>query len=134
MADFATWVTAAEAGLGWEPGSFVKAYETNRQDVFEDAAEANPLVLLIREKFDRLRTCREMQEAGVWEGRPTDLLSDLNSIADEGMRKARSWPTTPSALGTAIRRVAPTLRRCGFLVETRHSGARVVRIVRTDRS
>lgn len=130
MADFALWVTAAESGLGWEPGSFIKAYDTNRLEIFEDAAEANPLVLIIREKFDRLRTCREMQEPNVWEGRPTDMLADLNSIADEGTRKGRSWPTTPSVLGSQIRRVAPTLRLCGFIVDPRKSGTRCIRIVR----
>lgn len=129
MADFARWVTAAEPGLGLPPGSFMKAYDTNRLDIFEEAAEANPLVLVIREKFDRLRMCREMQEPNVWEGRPTDMLADLNSVADEGRRKGRSWPTTPSVLGSQIRRVAPTLRLCGFIVNPRKSGTRCIRIV-----
>src|SRR5262249_48386394 len=32
MADFAVWATAAETALGWERGSFLKAYSGNRAE------------------------------------------------------------------------------------------------------
>src|ERR1019366_8799618 len=43
MADFARWVSAAEARLGWPPGSFLRAYETNRADCDLDALEHDPV-------------------------------------------------------------------------------------------
>lgn len=134
MADFALWVSAAEQGLGWEKGSFVAAYERNRQSIFEDAAEADPLVLVVRDQWPRLSALSKVALPDGWEGTPGDLLADLNSITDDGTRKSRAWPSTPSALGTRIKRAAPTLRRCGFIVESRHSGSRIVRILRRERS
>lgn len=44
MADFATWVCAAEPALGWGEGSFLKAYGRNREDLNSLALEASELV------------------------------------------------------------------------------------------
>jgi putative DNA primase/helicase len=129
MADFAKRIKAAEPGLGWAPGTTIEAVERNRQTMFEEAAEADPLVLIIRERWDCLLGCRDTGD-GAWEGRPTDLFHDLNSIADEGSRKSKWWPATPAALGTRIRRSAPTLRQCGFLVEKSRGASRNYRIIR----
>ena len=41
MADFATWVTAAEEGLKWSKGTFMKAYEVNRMNLIDIALEAD---------------------------------------------------------------------------------------------
>jgi hypothetical protein len=35
MADFSVWATAMEGTFGWDPGSFVDAYEANRQGASE---------------------------------------------------------------------------------------------------
>lgn len=129
MADFAKWIVAAEPGLGWERGTFLAAYERNRQAIFEEAAEADPVVLVIRDQWKRLQGLSKAALPNGWEGSPAELLADLNSISDEGTRKSRSWPSTPAALGTRIKRAAPPLRRCGFLVETRRSYTRTIRIV-----
>src|SRR5262249_2335005 len=47
MADFAKWITAAEPGLGWEPGVFLAAYAGNRRDVVEAAFEADAVAVAI---------------------------------------------------------------------------------------
>ena len=47
MADFVKWVTAAESGLGWEPGAFLAAYRENRRDVSEAAFEADVVAVAI---------------------------------------------------------------------------------------
>ena len=42
MADFARWVTAAEPGLGWQKGDFMRHYTANRKEA-NQAALNNPL-------------------------------------------------------------------------------------------
>ncbi len=53
MADFALWVAAAEASLGWPKGTFMSAYAGNRASANEVALEASliarPLVEILEE-------------------------------------------------------------------------------------
>lgn len=122
MADFAKWVVAAEQGLGWDRGSFLAAYEDNRQDTFDSALEADMVAVAIRD----LVTADHPEG---WEGKPGELLGALNSRVPENTKKSRSWPGSASALGSRLRRSAPLLRRAGFAVEYGHSGDRFIRIV-----
>jgi putative DNA primase/helicase len=121
MADFAKWITAAERGLGWEPGAFLKVYCENRRDVIESSFEADPVAVAIKDYVS-------VEHPEGWTGTATELLSALNSRASDGMRKSRIWPDTAQRLGNRIDRVAPLLRSKGFLVERRHSGQRLITI------
>jgi hypothetical protein len=82
MADFVKWVTAAEPGLGWEPGAFLAAYQENRRDVSESVFEADVVAVAIfnfgKEKPDG------------WEGTATELLTEINNRTPEGIRRSRS--------------------------------------------
>ncbi len=122
MADFAKWVTAAETGLGWEPGAFLAVYRENRRDVIESSFEADAVAVAIRDYV-----WGEHPEG--WTGTITELLSALNGRVSEGVRKSRVWPDTAQRLGNRIDRVAPLLRSKGFAVQRRHSGQRLVTIV-----
>lgn len=131
MASFARWVTAAELGLGWEAGSVLRAYERNQAAVFEEAAEADPVVMAIRDRWDRLCASSETGERDAYEAAPAKFLVDLSALVDESVKKSKSWPGGASVLGQRIRRVAPILRRCGFIVDPGKSGgARKIRIVK----
>jgi hypothetical protein len=121
MADFALWVTAAEGALGWPPGAFLDAYAGNRGEANELALEASPLAGVLR----------GLATAGGWEGTCTDLLARLAETVGEKAARAPSWPQTPRALGGALRRLAPNLRRVGILVEMwREPGGKRQRMVR----
>lgn len=122
MADFVKWVTAAEPGLGWEPGVFLAAYNQNRKDVSETVFEADVVAVAIK-------TFVETDHPRGWEGTPTELLTALNNRVAEGMRKSRAWPATAQGLGNRIDRIAPLLRSKGFVVERRRSVARTIAIV-----
>ena len=82
MADFAKWITAAEPGLGWEPGAFLKVYRENRRDVIESSFEADPVAVAIRDWMTA-----EHPEG--WTGTATELLSALNGRVSEGVRRSR---------------------------------------------
>jgi len=122
MADFTKWVTAAEAGLGWEPGSFVMAYERNRTNVSDSAFEADFIAVAVRD----LVLADHPQG---WSATPTEWHTALNARASESVRKLRTWPAHAQAFGNRIDRATPLLKRKGFFVERQHSERRLITIV-----
>jgi putative DNA primase/helicase len=122
MADFAKLVTAAEPGLGWEPGAFLAAYNENRRDVMRGALEADSVGMAI----DQLEpACGE-----VFEGTPAELLTAINAIVPETTRKSKYWPQNPAQMGNRFKRAAPLLRAAGYIIDRRHSGKNIITIVR----
>jgi hypothetical protein len=107
MADFATFATAAESGLGLSTGAFMTAYIRNRQDAHAVSWEASPIASVI---FN-------LTEKGYWEGTAEELLGILSTMADDELRKSQSWPKNPRALSGILRRLATGLRRAGIDVE-----------------
>ena len=108
MADAARWVAAAEEALPWKEGEFLRAYASNRADANELALEASPVAAEVQQL---VTTC------GKWEGTAAELLRALEVQATERTVHLRSWPRTPRGLSSAIRRLAPNLRRAGVEVE-----------------
>lgn len=123
MADFEKWMTAAELGLGWEPGTFAAAYEKGRRASEDIAFEADIVAVAIEGFILK-------EDATFWRGTPTTLLSLLNREASEVIRQTHAWPKTAQGLGNCIARATPLLRRRGIIVERRHSGARIITITR----
>jgi hypothetical protein len=122
MADFAKWITAAEPGLGWEPGAFIAAYTENRRDVSEAAFDADNVAVAIW----KLITANKDTDG--FEGTPTELWEAVNCLVSEHTRKSKYWPQTVAALGNRVARAAPLLKAKGCTVERRHSGARIITI------
>jgi len=106
MADFATWVTAAEPGLGWSTGAFLRAYRKSRGDANVFAVDASVI-------GPTLLRCMATE---VWEGTSQELLAYLDEQAGDTLRKSREWPKTPRALSGELRRLAPALRGMGMTV------------------
>jgi len=107
MADFAIWGTAAETGLGFEPGTFEKAYRTNRQAANDVALEAMPISPYILQL---------VESTGEWTGTAKELLAELNRVHGGAMpeKKPKGWPETPRKLSADMRRLAPNLRAVGI--------------------
>lgn len=124
MADFAKWIVAAESTLGWEPGAFLKSYAENRNQSDELAIEASPvgpLLCLVAERG--------------FEGTMTELLDQLTDLTDEKATRARTWPKSPRGLAAHVKRLAPNLRKRGYVVEhDRESSSNRTRIVRLTRN
>ena len=123
MADFARWVVACEPGLGWETGTFLRAYADNRQDVTDTTFEADPVAVAIRAMMS------EPNNENGWTGTATDLLTALGTHVSQAMQKSRSWPFNAQGLGNRIDRVKPLLRSKGLTIERKHSGTRNITIV-----
>jgi len=104
MADFAKWVSAAEPALGWERGTFLRAYAANRKAANELALET-PVAEVIRKL------------ALPWTGTASELLANLETYVNDRTQRSRSWPATPRQLSNTLRRLAPNLRQVGVFVE-----------------
>jgi hypothetical protein len=99
LADFAEWAAACE-GAFWEPGTFMAAYESNRQHLNEVALDAD----LVGTAIQALMAARIE-----WIGKCTELLKSLNLIAESATR-FKDWPVNANQLGRSLRRCAPLLR------------------------
>lgn len=110
MADATRWVTAAEPALGWEPGSFVRAYTGNRGEAHELALDASALAGALRDLLP--------ESGGAWEGTAGELLEALAIRVGrddvERLVKRKQWPTSPRGLAGDLRRLAPNLRAVGI--------------------
>jgi hypothetical protein len=119
MADFAKWVAAA---LGDEGSEFLKAYKANKDYAIKDSLEGEPIVIALRE-FIELKQ-------GEWSGTATELLSWLNAATGYAYKRPPAgWPRAPNALGGALRRLAPALRKVGIGVEFSRDETAAKRII-----
>jgi len=138
MADFAQWVTAAEPGLGWESGTFLTAYATNRADAVGIALEASEIVPALREFLHEFQQAQSAQDTWMWEGTATELLAALNRHATDDSKKAKAWPPQPHVLSGRLKRLAPSLRATGVSITLfkglRPKQARMVRIEWSQRA
>ncbi len=86
MADFAKWVTAAEDGLPWESGSFIKEYENDRAGLVDTAIEADPVAIAV------LDLAKQLAPDQQWSSTPTEFscgCRKLNILARRFERKAK---------------------------------------------
>jgi hypothetical protein len=123
MADFVEWVHAAEATAGWDPGTFINAYEENREHANYVAIDASAVA-------------RHLVAIGGWSGTATDLLAAVNARASESERRHTEWPKSPRAMSVALRRAVPILGRSGMSVnfdrETGSGRGRIITITRRN--
>ncbi len=124
MADFATWVTAAEPALGGERGTFLAAYDRNRLDAHDLALDAASITGPVR----------TLVQTADWQGTATGLLAALTLIAGEAVARRKDWPAHPNVLSNRLRRLAPDFRAIGIEIDcdarTPGSGARSISIRR----
>jgi uncharacterized coiled-coil protein SlyX len=108
MADFAECITAAEEGLGWPSGTFMKAYEANRLLAMTDLAAQDPVIEAIRRM---LTTQLEIIQPAAM------LLRTLTNALTEKEAQRRDWPKQPNQLSRALRRLAPVMRSMGIDID-----------------
>jgi hypothetical protein len=107
MADFALWATAAEAAFGWDRGTFLSAYQRNRQSANEVALEASPIAEPLLGLLD---------EQGAWTGTASELLIALGERVTEQMKRQTGWPKNGRSMSGHLKRLAPNLRVCGWQI------------------
>ena len=74
---------------------FLVSYLDNRAAANTQALDESVLVPLLLKFLDG---------RGNWQGTASGLLAELESLADEKLRKRRDWPSTPRKLAGDLRR------------------------------
>lgn len=115
MADFAIWVTAAEAGLGWLPGTFHKAYQSNRDSANDLALESSPIGRPLLE---------HLENNDGWSGTSSELLEILRSNVLLEVTHQRGWPKDARALSGQLKRISPNLRNLGWSIDSDRTSKR----------
>jgi hypothetical protein len=106
LAGHARFVAAAEAGLGWPDGTYIRVYDRSRSEAFEAALDASPIT-------GRLRA---LGGSG-FDGTPTELYELLAKGVDESVTRRSAWPANARALSAELRRLAPSLREAGIEID-----------------
>ena len=117
MADFVTWIVAAEPALPWPAGAFLEAYSENRQDAVETGLTDS----LVAQAIIALAQARKAP----WSGTSSELLKALSTQAGRSEtdwvfssgREEHTLPKSAQALSRRLRRLVPALRSVGILVK-----------------
>lgn len=112
MADFAYLASACEVAY-WPSGTFMRAYDENREDATAEALHSDPLAKAIVTLMDGRPT---------WEGTASQLDAVLAGNSDGASVRDIGWPKNIRQFGIAVRRVAPLLRQHGIAIDMRRSG------------
>lgn len=104
MADFATWVTAAESVLGWEAGAFMQTYTRSRKDAVDLTIESDSFGAALR---GHMESCRNW--SGNWKELITVLAGDNEPPKD--------WPKNGKAVAGIMQRLRPAMRQIGIIYD-----------------
>ncbi len=125
MADFAHWVVSSEEFLEWEPGSFLAAYQANREGATQEVIDSSMVAMAL------LAVMGNEEDI---EATRTAWLEKLTENVGEKVARSPAWPKSLKALDGEMDRLAPSLRQEGIEIEQhRSSKARMIRIYRKER-
>jgi hypothetical protein len=135
------WIEAAAEVLGLTPGQFLAAYLDSQARAGEMALESSLIGMPLCDMLDgRAALAAEAKRAGKqyagpvgFEGTAKQLLHDLNEFMQGKPHGGPGWPRTPKGMGNALRRIAPALRKVGYVVTFHREGdAARTRNIRID--
>lgn len=103
LADFCVWTQA------WETFFFKEGEVLNRLGENREYAQRAPLEAEVIGKY-LLEFSKDVER---WEGTPTKLLKEMNSLASPEERLSKSWPKNASYMGRIVENLKPALRAEG---------------------
>jgi len=124
MADYTLWGSAIAEALGYGADAFLTAYTENRGEQVKEAIANHPVASAIT-VF--------MQEREEWGGRPSELLVELEKIAEtEKINiKSKAWPKAANALTRRLSEVKTILSKTGIeITDNREATKRCVLLTR----
>lgn len=128
MADFATWGCAIAQALGYDDTAFMQAYEGNRRAQNAEVLDGHPVAAAIMSL---------MEDQQAWDGEPSELLKQLESIAERERidTRAKGWPGAAHVLTRRLKEVRSNLQEAGIDLEERRTGKkRGIRLKRLENS
>ena len=123
MADFTYWGCAVSNALGHNQEEFLDSYYANIGEQNEEAVHENPVAIALT---------AWMENRDEWEGTPSELLGDLEAMANVekiDMRQ-KTWPKAANALSRRINEVKTNLAEMGIMIrcEKTTNGKRMILI------
>ena len=107
LADYAMWGCSVALAMGHSAEAYWNAYATNTSRQTTEALDASPVAQAV------LVFMEDKQE---WKGTPSELLTELNKIAEEIAvdTSARAWPKDASWVTRRLNLVLPNLAQVGI--------------------
>jgi hypothetical protein len=109
LMDFEKWAEAGCRAMGFREWEFVDRYRENRDAAMAAAAEAHPIGRAVL----KLMGIKKHREGG-WRGSMSSLYEALDL-----WREGKYWPSDPTRLASAMRRVAKPLEVVGLEVDVK---------------
>ncbi|NKB69826.1 MAG: hypothetical protein GKR89_22365 [Candidatus Latescibacteria bacterium] len=125
MADFAHWGCAIAQALYSTQDAFLRAYAANLTAQNNEVLESHPVAAAI---------VALMEEQSKWEGQPSELLNELERVAEAQKIdvKDRQWPKAANSLTRRIRGVRSNLQEAGICIRESKSGPRHIMLHRDN--
>ena len=124
MADFALWGKACEEAF-WPENTFIDAYQDNYAATVETVLQASDVATAVINMLDFHST---------WTGTADQLLAACEEEVSDTIKKSQSWPKSPRAMSSHIRRSATFLRKTGLKIEmTRNNDRKRTRLITISR-
>lgn len=125
MADFAKWGVALQKSLNNEHGDFLRVLNDNQVEIVEENIEGSDFAKRIIEM---------VEEDGLFVGTSTDLLERLKQDRSPGYKSVYhsfgpNFPKNPVDAGRTLNRIAPDLKKIGYLVTRKKREIRIEHLV-----
>jgi len=108
MADSARWIAAVENEGLWHKGSFLDAYQDNRQGMVDLTLESDPVAVGI---------LKLMNDRPEWSGTSTVLLDELRQVTPAGLRKLKEFPRASNTMSNRLTRLEGFLATRGLKID-----------------
>jgi hypothetical protein len=114
MADFAEAAEIISRCMGYSENKFLAAYYRNIGLQTQQVLEASPVAAAI------MNFMRSRKDGDEWIGTATELLDELEQVAETLKIKTknnRAWPSAPNSLSRRLNEVKTNLREIGIIIE-----------------
>lgn len=126
LADWGRWAMAVYEAMGWGAAQFERDWASVVERQQSAAVEGSPVAQAL---------LRWMDTRESWRGTASELLSELEPVADElSLARAKGWPKSPVWLARRLRELRPVLADRGIVAteQREHGGTRVWIIRRSE--
>ena len=124
MIDFSRWLAAMEKVDDAPPGAYQSLYSECLVEAQLESLLANPLAAALIDFVQDRRT--------TWQGKPTELLAELNGFAPFAMQRSPGWPKNSIALGRGISSLQAGLKTQGIEITQTRGKHRKITVTTTE--
>jgi len=112
MADFEEYAEIFSRCMGYEPGTFIRAYHENQKLQTEAVIEGSPVAVAIVKLMDD-------RQDDLWRGTATELMDELENLAS-GLKintMSNLWPKGAHVLNRRLNEIKTNLRDAGISID-----------------